>query len=164
MPKKRKIKKEPPRWKWIDGWRAAAGSALCVEGILAGGNRPCMPSLDTDKLIGLLLSMNAVGIAELYGLFAAVPAFIVAASPMSLGIDPKNRNTVIIVLAVLTLSFQLFVSLMVWLPLLGVVIGLLIRWYPWVRQRWLLSALFAAAAFGVIQFSGLQYGHIHCGP
>jgi len=123
-----------------------------------------MPSFDSDILIGVLVSMNAVGIAELYSLFAAVPAFVVAASPKSLGIDPKNRNAIVIVLGVLTLSFQLFVSLIVWLPLLGASIGLLIRWYPWVRQRWLLLALFAAAALGVIQFSGLQYGHAHCGP
>jgi hypothetical protein len=158
------VKREPPRWKWVDGWRAAACGALCVEGILAGGNRPCMPSFDTGILIGVLVSMNAVGIAELYSLFAAVPAFVVAASPKSLGIDPKNRNAIVIVLGVLTLSFQLFVNLIVWLPLLGASIGLLIRWYPWVRQRWLLLALFAAAVFGVIQFSGLQYGHAHCGP
>jgi hypothetical protein len=165
VPKKRKIKKEPPRWKWTDGWRAAGWSALCVEGILAGGDRPCMPSFDLNTLFGLMLAKNAVGIAELFIIGAAVPAFVVAASPTSFGLDPKQRNAVTIALVVVTLALQLFVNnLLVWVVPMGLVIGLLIRWNAWVRQNWLLAALFTSVALGVIQFSGLEYGHAHCGP
>jgi len=124
-----------------------------------------MPSFDLNTLVSLMLSMNAVGIAELFSICAAIPAFVVAASPTSLGLDPKHRNAVSMALVVVTLALQLFVSdLFMWVPLLGFVIGLLIRWYPWVRQNWLLIALFTAAALGVVQFSGLEYGHAHCGP
>ena len=124
-----------------------------------------MPTFDLGTLINITLSMNAVGIAELFSICAAIPAFIVAATPTSLGLNPKHRNTVLITLAVITFALQLFVTdLLGWVPVLGALIGLLIRWHEWVRQHWLLLAFLSALALGVVQFSGLQYGHARCAP
>jgi hypothetical protein len=122
-----------------------------------------MPSFDLNALLRLMLATNAVGIAELFIISAAIPAFVIAASPASLGLDPKHRNAVMIVLVVVTLALQLFVNnLLVWVVPLGLVIGLLIRWYERARKNWLLAALFTAAALGVSTFFGLEYGR--CGP
>lgn len=122
-----------------------------------------MPSFDLNALLRLMLATNAVGIAELFIISAAIPAFVVAASPVSLGLDPKQRNAVMIVLVAVTLALELFANnLLAWVVPLGLVIGLLIRWYEWARKNWLLAALFTAAALGISQFFGLEYGR--CGP
>jgi hypothetical protein len=151
------------RWKWSDGWRAAAWAVLLAEAILAGGDRPCMPSFDLAKLLGDMLAMHAVGVAEVLGLCTALPAFVVAANPRSSGLNPNRRMATIVAITVAALLLQLFVSNpIVWMPVFGVVIGLLIRWYPWVRSNWIMIGLITAVALGVIQFSGLQYSHNQC--
>jgi hypothetical protein len=163
VPKKKQMKIARTRWKWPDGWRAAAWAVLCAEAILAGGDRPCMPSFNLDVLLGDMLAMHAVGVAELLGLCTAVPAFVVAANPRSSGLDPNRRIAVMIALIVAALVLQLFISNpLLWTPVLGAAIGLLIRWYPWIRSNWIVIALVTAAALGVIQFSGLQYSHAKC--
>lgn len=167
MPKKKKKAPalERPHWKWADGWRAAAWAALGVEGILAGGDRPCMPSFDLGILLNQMLMMQMVGIAELLGFCAAIPAFVVAATPKSYGMDPKHRPIVVVALGLATLALQLFVDNPVtWVPVMGLTIGLLIRWYAWARRYWIVLALITAAALGVIQFSGRQYGLDNCWP
>lgn len=163
MPKPKPATSERPRWKWADGFRAAAWSVICVEGILAGGDRPCMPSFNLNMLLGHMLIMNAAGIGEFVGLCAAVPAFVAAAYPRPLGLDPNRRNAVMIALAVGVLVLQLFIiDPITWVPALGISIGVLIRWYPWARTYWLTLAFVSAIAFGVIQFSGLEYGQGKC--
>ena len=122
-----------------------------------------MPAFNLNILLGDMLAMHAVGVAEAVGFCTAVPAFVVAANPRSSGLNPNRRIavTVSIILAVLVL--QLFISNpLLWTPVLGVAIGLLIRWYPWVRSNWFVIAVVTAAALGVIQFSGLQYSHAKC--
>jgi hypothetical protein len=163
MPKSKPATNERPRWNWANGFRAAAWSAICVEAILAGGDRPCMPSFSLNTLLGHMLIMNEAGVGEFVGLCAAVPAFVAAAYPRSLGLDPNRRNVVMIALAVGVLVLQLFVfDPITWVPALGIAIGALIRWYPWARTYWLPLALASAIAFGVIQFSGLEYGQSKC--
>jgi hypothetical protein len=164
VPKKKKMKIAPPRWKWSDGWRAAAWAAMCAEAILAGGDRPCMPSFNLDFLLGDMLAMHAVGVAESVILCAAVPAFVVAANPRSSGLNPNRHTAVTIAVVVVALVLQLFINPLLWMPVFGVAIGLLIRWYPWVRSNWLVIGVLAAVALGVIQFSGLQYSHNRCWP
>jgi hypothetical protein len=157
------MKVTPPRWKWSDGWRAAAWAVLLAEAILAGGDRPCMPSFDLAKLLGDMLAMHAGGVAEVLGLCAAVPAFVVAANSRSSGLNPNRRMMTVVAITVAALILQLFISNPIgWMPAFGVVIGLLIRWYPWVRSNWIVIGLITAVALGVIQFSGLQYSHNKC--
>ncbi|HKW45758.1 MAG TPA: hypothetical protein VJN22_08870 [Candidatus Eremiobacteraceae bacterium] len=156
---------ERPRWNWGAGWRAAVWGLLCAEGVLAGGDRPCMPSFNPDLLIGHMLIMHVAGVAEALGFCAALPAFLAAAIPTSVGLDPLRRTATAIGLALLVLSLQLFVSdAIIWIPLLGLLIGALVRWYPWVRSNWLLLALLTAVGLGVIQFSGLAYSNNKCWP
>jgi hypothetical protein len=163
--KKRARVPEPPRWKWADGWRAAAWAALCVEGVLAGGDRPCMPSFDVGLLLNHLVKMHVLGIAELLGLFGAIPAFVVAANPKLFDAAPDRRTMTIIALGLAVLALQLFVDFPAfWVPIMGVVIGLLIRWYEWVRSSWLVLAVITAIALGVIQFSGRDFGLNNCWP
>jgi hypothetical protein len=167
VPKKKKpAKTTRPSWAWSDGWRVAAWAALCAEAILAGGDRPCMPSFKFETLLSDILAMHAVGVAEGLGLCAAIPAFIVAANPRPSGLNPNRRTTAIIAIIVATLMLQLFFGSnpFLWIPVLGVAIGLLIRWYPWVRSNWIVVGLITAVALGVIQFSGLQYSHNKCWP
>ena len=166
MAKKKKAHvPERPRWKFADGWRAAAWAALCVEGILAGGDRPCMPSFDIGLLLNHLATMHMLGIAELLGLCATLPAFVVAATPKSYRVDPSHRTIIVAALGLAVLVLQLFVDFPAfWVPVMGLAIGLLIRWYDWARSHWLVLALITAAAFGVIQFSGREFGLNNCWP
>jgi len=167
VPKKKKKAPVPERrqWKWADGWRAAAWAALGVEGILAGGDRPCMPSFDLGILLNQMLTMHVLGIAELLGLCAAIPAFVVAATPKSYRVDPSHRTIIVVALGLATLVLQLFVdNPVLWVPVMGLAIGLLIRWYAWAGTYWIVLALITAVALGVIQFSGRQYGLNNCWP
>jgi hypothetical protein len=166
VPKKKKARvPERPRWKWADGWRAAAWAALCIEGILAGGDRPCMPSFDVGLLLNHMLKMHLLGIAELLGLCAVIPAFVMAATPKSYRVDPRHRTIIVVALGLAVLVLQLFVDFPAfWVPVLGLAVGLLIRWYDWTRSNWLILAVITAAALGVIQFSGRQYGLNNCWP
>jgi hypothetical protein len=165
VPKKKQMKIAPPRWKWSDGWRAAAWAVLCAEAILAGGDRPCMPSFNVAILLNQMLFMHLFGLAEFLGVCAAGPAFVVAATPKSIGIVAKRRMPTVIGVAIIALNLQLFVhDPIFWLPVYGMLIGLSIRWYPWIRSNWIVIALITAVALGVIQFSGLQYGQSNCWP
>jgi hypothetical protein len=124
-----------------------------------------MSSFNLNVLLGDILAMHAAGVAEAAGLCTAVPAFAVAANPRSSGLDPNRRTAVAIAVIVAALVLQLFISNpLLWMPVLGVAIGLLIRWYPLVRSNWLVTGLLTAVALGVIQFSGLQYSQTKCWP
>jgi hypothetical protein len=124
-----------------------------------------MPSFNLDTLLGDMLAMHAVGVAEVVGLCTAVPAFIVAANPRSSGLNPNRRTMAVVAIIVATMILQLFISNpILWVPVLGVAIGILIRWYPRVRSNWIVVGLITAVALGVIQFSGLQYSHNKCWP
>jgi hypothetical protein len=163
--KKKARAPEPARWKWADGWRAAAWAALCVEGILAGGDRPCMPSFDLSILLNHMLMMHVLGIAELLGLCAAIPAFVAAANPKTYGVAPTFQPILMVALGLATLALPLFLNNpALWVPVMGLSIGLLIRWYDWARSNWLVLAVLTAAAFGVIQFSGREFGMNNCWP
>ena len=156
---------ERPRWNWGDGWRAAAWSALCVEGILAGGDRPCMPSFDVSILLHHMVMMHILGIAELVGLCAAIPAVVAAANPKWPDVAPNHQTVVMVALGLATLVLQLFANNPAfWVPVMGLSIGLLIRWYDWARSSWFVLAVLTAAAFGVIQFSGREFGSNNCWP
>jgi hypothetical protein len=124
-----------------------------------------MSSFNLNNLLSDMLAMHAVGVAEALWICTALPAFVVAANPRSSGLDPNRRMTAIIAITVGALILQLFInSPIVWMPVFGVVIGLLIRWYPWVRSNWIVVGLVTALALGIIQFSGLQYSHSRCWP
>lgn len=156
---------ERPRWKWPDGWRAAGWSALCVEGILAGGDRPCMPAFDVGLLLNHMAVMHVLGIAELLVLCASIPAFLAAANPKFPNVAPNQQAIVVGTLGFATLALPLFLdNPALWVPVMGFTIGLLIRWYDWAKSSWLVLAVLTAAAFGVIQFSGRQYGLNNCWP
>ena len=166
VPRKKKAR-IPVRagWKWSDGWRAAAWAAICVEGILAGGDRPCMPSFDIGILLGQMGMLHVLGIAELLVLCAAVPAFVVASNPRYPDVASRHRAITIAAFSIVTLMLQLFFdNPALWVPVMGFTIGSLIRWYDWARSSWLVLAVLTAAAFGVIQFSGKQYGLNNCWP
>lgn len=124
-----------------------------------------MPSFDLGILLNQMLMMHMVGIAELLGLCAAIPAFVVAATPKSYRVDPTNRTIITVALGLATLALQLFVDdPVVWVPIMGLAVGLLVRWYAWARTYWIVLAVITAAALGVIQFSGRQYGLNNCWP
>jgi hypothetical protein len=124
-----------------------------------------MQSFNVNILLSDMLAMHAVGVAEATGLCAGVPAFVVAANARSSGLSPNRRTVVTVAIVVATLVLQLFLSNpLLWMPVLGVAIGLLMRWYPWVRSNWLVTGLITAVALGVIQFSGLQYSQTKCWP
>lgn len=165
MPKKRPPAITQPRWNWSDGWRAAAWAVLCAEAILAGGDRPCMSAFNIENLLGDMLAMHAVGVAEALGLCTTIPAFAIAAGPWAQGYSSHRRIPTLVGITVAALILQLFIgSPFVWMPVFGVVIGLLITWFPWVQSNWIVVALVTAAALGVIEFSGLQYSHNRCWP
>jgi hypothetical protein len=112
-----------------------------------------------------MLLMHMVGVAEVLWLCTAVPAFAAAASPWSIDVGPNRRNATLIGLAFAVLVLQLFVNdPVMWTPILGLAIGLAIRWHPWMRSYWLPLALVTSVALGVIQFSGLQYAQSKCWP
>ena len=124
-----------------------------------------MSSFNIDNLLGDMLAMHAVGVAEALGLCTAIPAFVIAAGPWAQGYGPHRRIATLVGITVAALILQLFISSpFVWMPVFGVVIGLLIAWLPWVRSNWIVVALVTSAALGVIEFSGLQYSHNRCWP
>lgn len=124
-----------------------------------------MPSFDLSLLFNQMVLMHALGIAELLGLCAVIPAFVVAATPKSYGMAPNHRAIAMVLLGLATLALQLFLDNPAeWVPVMGLSIGLLIRWYDWARSYWLVLAVLTAAALGVIQFSGREFGVNNCWP
>jgi hypothetical protein len=124
-----------------------------------------MPYFDPAILFGQLLVMAALGALELWGLAAAIPAFVCAAYPVSRRINGRYYAPILIALAAIALALEvIYKSPMVAGPVFGVVAGLSIRWVPWIRSRWLAFALLTAAAVGVVEFSQFNFGQDNCWP